>query len=62
MGAFGDGGAIVTDNKEIEEKVKMLRNYGSQKKYYNEIEGVNSRDEMQAAFKMSNYLIMRIEN
>lgn len=65
LGAFGDGGAIVTDNKEIAEKVKMLRNYGSQKKYYNEIEGVNSRlDEMQAAFlnvKLSHYEELRIE-
>ncbi|HBT51683.1 MAG TPA: aminotransferase [Petrotoga sp.] len=65
LGAFGDGGAIVTDNKEIAEKVKMLRNYGSQKKYYNEIEGVNSRlDEMQAALlnvKLSHYEELRRE-
>ena len=50
IGAFGDGGAIVTDKKEIYEKMKMLRNYGSKVKYENEIEGVNSRlDEIQAA-------------
>jgi len=65
LGAFGDGGAIVTDNKEIADKVKMLRNYGSQKKYYNEIEGVNSRlDEMQATLlnvKLSHYEELRIE-
>ena len=50
MGAFGDAGCIVTDNEEIANKITMMRNYGSRVKYYNEIEGINSRlDEMQAA-------------
>lgn len=50
LGAFGDAGAIVTDNKEFADKIRMMRNYGSRIKYYNEIEGINSRlDEMQAA-------------
>lgn len=50
LGAFGDSGAIVTNNLQMAEKIKMLRNYGSKVKYHNEIEGVNSRlDEMQAA-------------
>lgn len=50
LGAFGDAGAVVTDSGELAERIRMLRNYGSKKKYYNEIEGVNSRlDEMQAA-------------
>ena len=50
MGAFGDAGCIVTDNEEIANRIRMMRNYGSRVKYYNEIEGVNSRlDEMQAA-------------
>ena len=50
LGAFGDAGAIVTNNKELADKIKMLRNYGSRTKYYNEITGVNSRlDEIQAA-------------
>jgi dTDP-4-amino-4,6-dideoxygalactose transaminase len=50
LGAFGDAGAIITDNKEIADKVRMLRNYGSRIKYHNEIEGINSRlDEIQAA-------------
>ena len=50
IGAFGDGGAIVTDNEEYYNKIKMLRNYGSKVRYYNDEVGVNSRlDEMQAA-------------
>lgn len=49
LGAFGDGGAIVTDNKEIAQKVRIFRNYGSEKKYYNKVVGANSRlDEIQA--------------
>jgi dTDP-4-amino-4,6-dideoxygalactose transaminase len=51
LGAFGDAGAITSNDKLIIEKVKTLRNYGSKKKYYNEVKGVNSRlDELQAAF------------
>ena len=50
LGAFGDGGAVVTDDEELAKNLKMLRNYGSEIKYHNKIEGVNSRlDEMQAA-------------
>lgn len=50
LGSFGDAGAIVTDDKDFADKVRMMRNYGSRIKYYNEIEGLNSRlDEMQAA-------------
>lgn len=48
-GAFGDGGAIVTDDLAISQKARILRNYGSEKRYYNSIVGMNSRlDEMQA--------------
>ncbi|MGE0088141.1 MAG: DegT/DnrJ/EryC1/StrS family aminotransferase [Bacteroidales bacterium] len=51
LGCLGDGGAVVTNNTEFFEKVKMLRNYGSKVKYYNEYIGFNSRlDEVQAAF------------
>ena len=50
LGAFGDAGAIVTDSLEVDNQIRMMRNYGSKVKYYNEIEGVNSRlDEIQAA-------------
>lgn len=50
LGAFGDAGAVVTDDETIADKLRMMRNYGSKNKYYNEIEGVNSRmDELQAA-------------
>lgn len=49
LGAFGDGGAVVTNQEELYEKIKMLRNYGSDKKYYNKEVGYNSRlDELQA--------------
>ncbi|HEX8089195.1 MAG TPA: DegT/DnrJ/EryC1/StrS family aminotransferase [Blastocatellia bacterium] len=51
LGAFGDAGAVTTDDDALAESVRSLRNYGSKKKYYNEQKGVNSRlDEMQAAF------------
>lgn len=50
LGAFGDGGAVVTNDDEIADRVRVLRNYGSRVKYQNETIGYNSRlDEMQAA-------------
>lgn len=49
LGAFGDAGAIVTDSEEICRAMKMYRNYGSEKRYYNKVVGANSRlDELQA--------------
>lgn len=49
IGAYGDAGAIVTNNKKIAEDFKMYRNYGSEKRYYNKVIGANSRlDELQA--------------
>lgn len=51
LGAFGDGGAITTNDAELAENIRRVRNYGSQKKYYNDVKGLNSRlDELQAAF------------
>ena len=50
LGAFGDGGAITTNNRELADRVRVLRNYGSREKYHNEVRGFNSRlDEIQAA-------------
>ncbi len=50
LGAMGDAGAVVTNDDALAEKLRLLRNYGSKKKYHNEINGVNTRmDEMQAA-------------
>lgn len=49
LGAFGDAGAIVTNDKELADAMKMYRNYGSEKRYYNKVVGANSRlDELQA--------------
>lgn len=49
LGAFGDAGAIVTNDESIAREVKIFRNYGSEKRYYNKVVGANSRlDELQA--------------
>ena len=51
LGALGDAGAIVTDDKKYADKIRALRNYGSSKKHYNSDLGHNSRlDEIQAGF------------
>ena len=51
LGALGDAGAVSTNDLELARRIKVLSNYGSQKKYYNETVGHNNRlDEMQAAF------------
>lgn len=51
LGALGDGGGITTNDKDLEHSIRMLRNYGSEKKYYNDVIGYNSRlDEIQAGF------------
>ena len=50
LGAFGDAGAVLTNNDELADKIRMLRNYGSREKYHNETIGRNSRlDEIQAS-------------
>ena len=51
LGAFSDAGAVTTNDGELADRIRMLRNYGSKKKYYNDVKGFNSRlDELQAAF------------
>jgi dTDP-4-amino-4,6-dideoxygalactose transaminase len=51
LGALGEGGAVTTDNAEIAEKVRVLRDHGSKKKYYHPREGYNGRlDALQAGF------------
>lgn len=51
LGAFGDAGAVTTDDGELATQIRSLRNYGSHQRYYHEIQGINSRlDELQAAF------------
>nr|WP_207759689.1 DegT/DnrJ/EryC1/StrS family aminotransferase [Xanthomonas prunicola] len=51
LGALGDGGAVTTSDARLAERIRALRNYGSEVKYHHLCQGVNSRlDEMQAAF------------
>jgi dTDP-4-amino-4,6-dideoxygalactose transaminase len=51
LGALGDGGAVLTHDLTLANKIKELRSYGSVRKYVHDVQGINSRlDEMQAAF------------
>lgn len=50
LGAMGDGGAVTTNNAQLADRIRVLRNYGSRVKYVNEVQGYNSRlDPLQAA-------------
>lgn len=50
LGAMGDGGAVTTRDSALDDAVRVLRNYGSRRKYHNDVKGFNSRlDEIQAA-------------
>lgn len=51
LGAFGEAGAVTTNNSGVADRIRVLRNYGSRVRYHNEVIGYNSRlDELQAAF------------
>lgn len=51
IGALGEAGAVTTDDDDLAHKIRVLRNYGSQKTYFNEVVGYNNRiDEFEAAF------------
>ncbi|MFX5957107.1 DegT/DnrJ/EryC1/StrS family aminotransferase, partial [Acinetobacter baumannii] len=50
LGAFGDGGALFTNDDDLAHQMKMIANHGQQKRYYHEVVGCNSRlDSIQAA-------------
>lgn len=51
LGAFGDGGAVLTDQPKLAEQLRLVREYGWHERYISEIPGMNTRlDELQAAF------------
>lgn len=59
LGALGDGGAVLTNDEALAEKIKQLRNYGSKVKYQHDLIGYNSRlDEMQAAFLRTKLFVL----
>lgn len=63
LGALGDAGAVTTSDAELARTVRVLRNYGSEKKYHNVMRGVNSRlDELQAALLRVRLPLLDAEN
>jgi dTDP-4-amino-4,6-dideoxygalactose transaminase len=51
LGAFGDAGSVTTNDEDLADRIRMFRNYGSRTKYFNDVQGYNSRlDPLQAAF------------
>lgn len=63
LGAFGDGGAVLTNNQAVAGKVQSLRQYGWEKRYISSIQGFNSRlDELQAAFLRARLKYLDAEN
>lgn len=66
LGAYGDGGALFTNDEILSKKIKMIANHGQEKRYYHDVVGCNSRlDSIQAAVlnvklkKLDNYNIAR---
>lgn len=63
LGALGDGGAVLTNDDDLADRVRILRNYGSRVKYQHEQAGVNSRlDELQAAFLREKLRVLEVWN
>lgn len=63
LGAFGDAGAVTTNDDSLAETIRALANYGSQKKYVNKYKGINSRlDEIQAAILNVKLKYLDIDN
>jgi dTDP-3-amino-3,4,6-trideoxy-alpha-D-glucose transaminase len=63
LGALGDGGAVTTDDDDLAERVRTIRNYGSRTKYRHQVAGVNSRlDEVQAGFLAARLPHLEAEN
>jgi dTDP-4-amino-4,6-dideoxygalactose transaminase len=63
LGALGDGGAVTTNDPQIADRLRVLRNYGSRVKYHNEVIGYNSRlDELQAALLRAKLPVLQAQN
>jgi dTDP-4-amino-4,6-dideoxygalactose transaminase len=63
LGALGDGGAVTTSDAALAQRIRMLSNYGSQKKYVHEAAGFNARlDEVQAAFLRTKLVLLDDDN
>lgn len=63
IGALGDAGGVATDDEDLAEMIDVLGNYGSRRKYVNEVKGVNSRlDELQAALLRAKLPALDVEN
>jgi dTDP-4-amino-4,6-dideoxygalactose transaminase len=63
LGALGDAGAITTNDSDLASTLMVLRNYGSEKKYFNQFQGVNSRlDELQAGILCIKLKYLQFEN
>lgn len=63
LGALGDAGGVTTDDDELAQRLRLLRNYGSRIKYEHELAGFNSRlDELQAAFLREKLRLLDADN